>query len=50
MSIKIIVIFDDMIREKGIPSEIIEWFILDINLNISFVFITQSHFRALILV
>ena len=50
MSIKIILIFDDMIAEKGIPSEIIEWFILDINLNISFAFITQSHFRALILV
>lgn len=49
MSIKVIVIFDDVTAGKEIPLGIIEGFILDINLNISFVFITQSHFIALIL-
>lgn len=49
MSIKVIVIFDDVTAGKEIPSGIIEGFILDINLNISSVFITHSHFKALIL-
>ena len=43
---KVLIVFDDMINNKNLNTLVTEMFIRGRKLNISIVFITQSHFKV----
>ena len=43
---KVLIVFDDMINNKNLNTLVTEMFITGRKLNISIVFITQSHFKV----
>ena len=43
---KVLIVFDDMINNKNLNTIVTEMFIRGRKLNISIVFITQSHFKV----